>query len=89
MTDENTQPDQSEAHCGEAPNERLVMLPCPFCGSDDIDASFSRGYKGGDYTKPLIAAGCMKCGAVGPDVLLDSPRPGYKESAEAWNRRAT
>lgn len=65
------------------------LLPCPFCGGINIDASFSRGYKNGEYDKNMIAAGCMDCGSVGPTVVLRSSGPGYKESAEAWNRRTT
>jgi Lar family restriction alleviation protein len=62
------------------------LKPCPFCGGDDTDASFSRGWKGGDRSKPTIAAGCYGCGAVGPDVLVNSGS-GYAESTEAWNKR--
>ena len=64
------------------------MTPYPFCGSTDIDASFARGYKGGDMSKPMIAAGCMDCSCTGPDVVMPNNGPGYKESIAAWNKRA-
>jgi len=39
-----------------------ALLPCPFCGGTDIDASFSLAGNGD------INAGCMTCGASGPDA---------------------
>lgn len=63
------------------------LKPCPFCGSENTDPSFSRGYEGGDRTKPNIATGCFDCGAVGPSVLVKSVT-GYDESAAAWNTRS-
>ena len=63
------------------------LKPCPFCGSIDIDASFMRGYRRGDNTQPIIAAGCNDCGAVGPDVSVPDHSTGYPESLEKWNKR--
>lgn len=64
---------------------------CPFCGSNDIDLAFSRGFDGGDESKPIISAGCMNCGTCGPDVPVPKTgkiETGYEESAAAWNNRA-
>ncbi|WP_417329213.1 Lar family restriction alleviation protein [Halomonas cupida] len=63
------------------------LLPCPFCGSQDTDPAFSRGYAKGDMTQPVIAAGCMSCGASGADVPVPDHSTGYEQAAEAWNRR--
>lgn len=60
---------------------------CPFCGSNNTDPAFARGFAGGDETKPEIAAGCFNCGCTGPSVLVPSGSNGYAQSAAAWNRR--
>lgn len=64
-------------------NEENKLLPCPFCGSDDIDESFSLGYAGGDKSNPLVATGCMECSATGPDY------PTTEKAIAAWNKRAS
>lgn len=61
----------------EAMDLEGTMKPCPFCGSANIDASFSLSGEG------YVTAGCMQCGASGPDC--DSDRP--LQAAAAWNRR--
>lgn len=65
------------------------LKPCPFCGGDKIDESMLRGYKGGDKTQPVVAAGCWDCGAIGPDTVLSDVTTGYEEAIAAWNRRPT
>jgi len=49
------------------------LLPCPFCGSTDIDTEF---WAGGDYESgnAVSGPGCMDCGATA-------------ETAEKWNCR--
>ncbi len=69
-------------------SEEIKLKPCPFCGGVDIDEAFMRGYAAGDQTQPIVAAGCMDCGAVGPDVKVPDHSIGYKESAEKWNTRS-
>lgn len=66
--------------------ERLE--PCPFCGADDIDSAFVRGYEQGDRLRPMVGAGCNSCGAVGPTVRVPDNSTGYAESIEIWNARA-
>ena len=61
---------------------------CPFCGSDDIDPSFARGYERGDMTQPTIAAGCNSCGATGPTVRVPDHSTGYAEAADKWDDRS-
>lgn len=43
------------------------LLPCPFCGSDDIDAEFALVAEpdGRNHHEP----GCMECGATAPANL--------------------
>lgn len=56
-------------------------VPCPFCGSADVDARFAVGYAAGDLTKRTYAAGCNNCSATGPGCA--SP----EASLVAWERR--
>lgn len=50
------------------------LLPCPFCGSDDI-AFTSNGHES-EFVE------CMECGSSGPAAS------GFQATSEAWNRRA-
>lgn len=40
---------------------QVPLNKCPFCGSDNTDAEFAKTSSG------LVAAGCMDCGASGPE----------------------
>lgn len=53
-------------------------LPCPFCGSDDVDAA------AGMDTQRRVMAGCMTCGALGPDP--EEGRGTKADAVERWNR---
>lgn len=64
------------------------LLPCPFCGGTDIDPSMASGYHAGDTQRPIIAAGCSGCGAVGPTVSAPTRAAGEAKSVTAWNARA-
>jgi len=55
--------------------DKEELLPCPFCGSNDIDSRFTLQADGNEGT------GCMKCGAS------TEPKPTIKESVKAWNTR--
>lgn len=55
------------------------LLPCPFCGSTQIDAGFCMGERNG---KNAYAAGCWKCEACGPFRLT------LGSAGRVWNRRA-
>ena len=59
-------------------NELTRLLPCPFCGNEDIDLHFAM--QGNQTYTP----GCMSCGGSGPDPSGQSE----SELAESWNRRA-
>ncbi len=54
----------------------LKLLPCPFCGSDDIDPEGVFFYDGGDTAKPINAPACNKCSATSGKTVDD------------WNNRA-
>ena len=56
------------------------LLSCLFCGSTDIDPSFSRGKTAGN--KDSIASGCWDCSACGPDAETE------EEAVKLWNTRA-
>ena len=59
------------------------LLPCPFCGCEDID-EYEGEYGNGVY--------CMNCGAMmGEQVHREfhvHERVEYEQAAEAWNTRA-
>lgn len=71
----------------------VVLLPCPFCGSADIESDTSRYYRA--ITSRLIGKaaaincnGCdaemMRCYADMPDVPRDDV---MADLIETWNRR--
>lgn len=59
------------------------LLPCPFCGGEDID-EYEGDYGNGVY--------CMNCGAMmGEQIHRDfyvHERVTYEQAVEAWNTRA-
>lgn len=56
----------------ESMEATATMLPCPWCDSTDVDASFGMGPN-------TVSAGCMKCGMCGPDSNSAT------EAASKWN----
>lgn len=66
--------------------ERLVMLPCPFCGSTNISSGqVMLKDLDGSFTKQTR---CEDCGACGSEVVVTDI---YDNSGcdAAWNKRAT
>ena len=61
--------------------ERVKLLPCPFCGGEDVYTSSTGSNR--DMGREYYAVTCALCGAVGSDTLEpESP-------AASWNTRAT
>lgn len=55
-------------------------LPCAFCGSLHLEISRMSNY-----------VHCLRCGADGPELLLDRPASGddrWRISVANWNRRS-
>ena len=54
----------------------IVILPCPFCGNDDVVV---------DEVKPnVIAITCDECQMIGPHADLDQP---LEVAISRWNER--
>ena len=47
--------------------EQVKLLPCPFCGSEDVDASFWMSKEGS-------GPGCMSCGSTAETVAIWNSR---------------
>lgn len=58
------------------------LLPCPFCGSREIDASMAVSDRIDGRPGDKVSSGCYSCGATGPE------RHSEVEAAAAWNKRA-
>ena len=57
-------------------SEEIILLPCPFCGSTDLDPSMALSSTG------EVNSGCYRCGAIGPQ------KGNEIDAAKAWNTRA-
>jgi len=56
--------------------QKIVILPCPFCGNDDVLV---------DEVKPnVIAICCEECQVIGPHADLD---PSLEVAIQRWNER--
>ena len=56
--------------------QKIVILPCPFCGNDDVVV---------DEVKPnVIAITCDECQVIGPHADLDQS---VEVSIQRWNER--
>ena len=65
---------------------KVEMLPCPFCGSENVKPihySGSYGYSASeDYVK------CLSCSATGGLITNDNGLNCMEDAIEKWNRRA-
>jgi Lar family restriction alleviation protein len=56
--------------------QKIVILPCPFCGNDDVLV---------DEVKPnVIAITCEECQMIGPHADLDQS---LEVAISRWNER--
>ena len=56
--------------------QKIVILPCPFCGNDDVVV---------DEVKPnVIAITCEECQMIGPHADLDQS---LEVAIARWNER--
>ena len=56
--------------------QKIVILPCPFCGNDDVVV---------DEVKPnVIAITCEECQVIGPHADLDQS---LEVAIQRWNER--
>lgn len=68
----------------------MTPKPCPFCGSEKVDVVEGSTFR-------WRAATCADCGAIGPEVRVQTHGTGTREEWEnkahsdavaAWNERA-
>jgi Lar family restriction alleviation protein len=56
--------------------QKIVILPCPFCGNDDVVV---------DEVKPnVISITCEECQVIGPHADLDQS---LEVAIQRWNER--
>jgi hypothetical protein len=64
----------------------IKLLPCPYCGSDEISSGEILGAVESAKNVFFRQTVCINCNAAGPSVL--SAKPTDTESDDAWNMRA-
>ena len=62
--------------------EEVELLPCPFCGSEDVDPVSIEGSLGYSSIKDYIK--CNSCGAQG-GIVIDGE---LSDAIKNWNMRA-
>lgn len=88
MTNETAEPKEAAEVGGSLLEAVVSLLPCPWCGGDDIYARVS------DICCPVqysAIARCRDCGAEAPDGsgVKDSREDAEREAFEMWNDRAS
>ena len=75
------------ASAESAVHERLVMLPCPWCGCTDVRVGISEICCPIQYSARAV---CSDCYAEEPNGsgVHDSREEAEKEALQAWNDRA-
>lgn len=67
----------------------IPLLPCPFCGSADVEQEDHQSYGHGDSTSEVYVE-CQTCQAKGPDTgYWGGPTDEQRRKAmELWNARS-
>lgn len=60
--------------------QRRVLLPCPFCGSEDVGVTITDDLFG-------CWVSCGSCEADGPMNPIGNEATSHQDAADAWNRR--
>lgn len=68
--------------------EQVVMLPCPWCGCNEVKVSFSEICCPIQYSARAVCASCYAEEPNGSGVH-DLKADAEKEALEMWNDRAT
>lgn len=65
---------------------KIEILPCPFCGSENVKPIHIKGNYGYSPSEDYVA--CLSCGATGGKIK-DSDCGNYmQEAVNNWNERA-
>jgi Lar family restriction alleviation protein len=62
----------------------IEIIPCPFCGSVDIDFQYGDTDREGTMCNVI----CADCGATGPWIYVDPNKFHKCEVVEQWNKRS-
>ena len=65
--------------------KEIELLPCPFCGSENIKPIHYDGEWGYSSSKDYVI--CCSCGAIGGNVEDDNCGNNIERAIEKWNHR--
>lgn len=67
-------------------NNEIEIVPCPFCGSENVKPVHISGEHGYSYSKDFVT--CISCGASGSVIKNDEGRNHMVEAINKWNNSA-
>ena len=65
--------------------KEIDVLPCPFCGSDNIKPFHTSGFYGYSPSEDYVT--CRSCGTNGPIVKDHNGGNNIERAIEKWNHR--